>query len=161
MGQSPFWETDSCSAGQEIPRLLWNPNVHYRVHKSPSLDLVLNQFNPADTLTPFFKGCYSVVSAFQAFPLKICMHYSFVPCLLHSPSVSSSLICSLQMAIPLAERSKARVVFDRWTLGSWVRIPLEAWIRIFLCSVLCRWREALRWVDPQSKESYQDIWRDS
>jgi hypothetical protein len=37
MEQSPSWESISSSAGQEIPYLLWNPNVHYRVHKSKPL----------------------------------------------------------------------------------------------------------------------------
>jgi len=32
MEQSPSWEANWFSAGQEIPRILWNPKVHYRIH---------------------------------------------------------------------------------------------------------------------------------
>jgi len=46
MVQSPSWEANWFEASQEIPRILWNPKVHYRTHKRPPPVPILGQHNP-------------------------------------------------------------------------------------------------------------------
>ena len=46
MVQSPSWEANWFAASQEIPRISWNPKVHYRTHNRPPPVSILGQPNP-------------------------------------------------------------------------------------------------------------------
>ena len=52
--QSPSWEAKWFSPSQEIPYILWNPNVHYRIHKCPPPVPILSQLDPVHTPTSYF-----------------------------------------------------------------------------------------------------------
>jgi hypothetical protein len=84
MEQSLFIEAVSRLAGREIPRILWNLKVHYRIHRGTPLDPFVSKMNPVHTLTSyFFKINFNIILSFMlrspkwSLPFKFfCMYFS-------------------------------------------------------------------------------------
>jgi hypothetical protein len=78
MELSPSWEAASCASTQELPNILRNPKIHYRVHENLPLVPILSQIDP-------FHINHSHLSFLLTFPPISYMHSSsphlcYMPC---------------------------------------------------------------------------------
>jgi hypothetical protein len=91
MEQSPSCEANRSSASQEIPRILWNQKVHYRIHKSPPpIPILRSQIDPVPAPHPASLRSTLILS----FHLCLGLPSGFLPLgsrtkTLHAPVLSS------------------------------------------------------------------------
>ena len=73
MEQSPSWEANRFSASKEIPPILWNPKVRYRIHKCPPPITILNQLDPVHNPHPTSWRSILISSSHLRLGLPICL----------------------------------------------------------------------------------------
>ena len=57
----------------QSPCSIWNPNVHYHIHKSPTLAPILSHINPVHALDTVFWRCVLVL------PFHLCKVFQIAP----------------------------------------------------------------------------------
>ena len=77
--QSPSWEANWFAASQEIPLILWNPKVHYRIHKRPPPVPILGQPNPVHIPTIISWRSILILSTHLRLGLPSCVFPSGFP----------------------------------------------------------------------------------
>jgi len=58
MEQSPSWEANGFSASQEISHILWNPEIHFSIHKCWPPVPILSHIDPVNAPTSHYQNIH-------------------------------------------------------------------------------------------------------
>jgi hypothetical protein len=81
-------EAANCAAIQELPSILWNPKVHYSVHKSPPLSLSWPRSIQSIPSHRIYLRSILILSTHLSLCLHsgpLLTHWCYMPCLPHPP----------------------------------------------------------------------------
>ena len=93
--QSPSWEANRSSAGQEIPCILLNLKFHYPNYKSSPLVSVLSQINPAYDPSHFLKVCFNII-----FPSTLTLPSGHFPSDLPTKTLYAPIVTLIRATCP-------------------------------------------------------------
>jgi hypothetical protein len=143
-GAEISWEVVSCSATQEYPEILWNLKVHYRVHKSPPLLLILSQMNPVHTMPTYSLNSIEIFSIFFKSSSFFCVLWQ-VCVFSHSRGITFVLMLPVPIpcTIHLCFTTMRRTLFMPFWGGGGVTICRKMRSR---CLWLCKMKSWINWV---------------
>jgi hypothetical protein len=124
-------EATSCAATWELHSILWNPKIHYRIHKSPPFDPILSQINPDNiphTISPRY---ILILSTYLCFGLPCCLFpsgfptnnlHTFLFTLIHATCLAHLTPLYLIILIILGEEYKSQSS----SLGNFLHPPVTS-----------------------------------
>ena len=87
MAHSPSWKANWFAASQEIPRISWNPNSHYHIHRCPPTLPILSHLDPVHAPTShFLKIHFNIILPSTPSSSKWPLSYLLTHSIQHSPS---------------------------------------------------------------------------